>query len=284
MLPFPNDYYTREDQTSPTGKRIHFTTGGMPVNKQGTPIDPAEYALSDGFSQGAGIALKIPGIETAAAVSANGLPPINHIGEYKDLDQRLVVIDAETGERWPIWANIDSNARHPSDALLEIKPAKNFVPKGRYIVALRNLTDESGTPLEAPEAFRYYRDDLPSAQDAVNARRDHFEGIFGALKNAGLKRRDLYLAWDFTTASNENNYKRVLSMRDRAFKDELGDSTMGDQIVQGDAPEFNIDPADVTDYTVGENSRVGRHVKGTFQVPCFPVSYTHLTLPTILRV
>lgn len=269
MLPWPNDYYTREDQSSPTGKRIHFTKAGMPVNKKGVPIDPADYALSDGFSQGAGIALKIPGIETAAAVTANGLPPINHIGEYKDLDQRVVVIDAETGERWPIWANIDSNASDPSQALLEIKPAKNFSAKGRYIVALRNLTDASGTALDAPEAFRYYRDDLPSDQDAVNSRREHFEGIFETLKKAGLKRRDLYLAWDFSTASNENNYKRVLSMRDRAFKDELGDSTMGDQIVQGDAPEFHIDPADVTDYTVGQDSQIGRHVKGTFQVPCF---------------
>ena len=267
MLPFPNDYYTREDPSSPTGKRIHFTEGGMPKNKQGVPIDPSDYALSDGFSQGAGIALKIPGIDTAAAVTANGLPPINHIGEYKDLDQRVVVIDTKTGERWPIWANIDSNAKKPSDALLEIKPAKNFAEKGRYIVALRNLTDASGATLEAPEAFRYYRDDLPSDQEPVNARRAHFESIFETLKQAGLKRRDLYLAWDFTTASNENNYKRVLSMRDRAFKDALGDSTMGDQIVQGDAPEFQVDS--VTTYTPMQNDRVARRVEGTYEVPCF---------------
>lgn len=267
MLPWPNDYYTREDQTSRTGKRIHFTKGGMPVNKKGVPINPDEYALSDGFSQGAGIALKIPGIDTAAAVTANGLPPINHIGEYKDLDQRVVVIDAETGERWPIWANIDSNAKNPADAVVEIKPAKNFAAKGRYIVALRNLTDETGAPLEAPNAFRFYRDDLPSDQDAVNARRDHFEGIFETLKKAGLKRRDLYLAWDFTTASNENNYERVLSMRDRAFKDALGDSTMGDQIVQGTAPEFTI--TDHTDYSMVQNDQVARKVKGTFEVPCY---------------
>lgn len=267
MLPFPNDYHTREDPSSPTGKRIHFTEGGMPKNKDGVPIDPSDYALSDGFSQGAGIALKVPGIDTAAAVTANGLPPINHIGEYRDLDQRVVVIDTKTGERWPIWANIDSNAEDPRNALLEIKPAKNFAEKGRYIVALRNLTDESGNPLKAPDAFRYYRDDLPSGQEPVNARRAHFEGIFETLKKAGLKRRDLYLAWDFTTASNENNYKRVLSMRDRAFKDVLGDSTMGDQIVQGGAPEFQIDS--VTTYTPAQNARVARRVSGTFEVPCY---------------
>ncbi|HTU14260.1 MAG TPA: hypothetical protein VMF31_03615 [Solirubrobacterales bacterium] len=267
MLPWPSDYYTRPDSNSPTGKRIHFTAGGMPVNNEGVPINPDEYSLSDGFSQGAGIALKIPGIDTAAAVVANKFPPINHIGEYRRDDQRVVVIDAETGERWPIWANIDSNARNPEDALVEIKPAENFSAKGRYIVALRNLTDGAGAPLEAPEAFRYYRDDLPSDQDEVNARRDHFEGIFETLKKAGLKRRDLYLAWDFSTASNENNYKRVLSMRDRAFKEELGDSTMGDQIVQGSAPDFTI--TSTQDFTAGQNARVARRVKGTFEVPCY---------------
>jgi hypothetical protein len=267
MLPWPNDYYTRSDPSSPTGKHIQFTAGGMPANKAGVPINPADYSLSDGFSQGAGIALKIPGIDTAAAVAANGLPPINHIGQYQDLDQRVVVIDAKTGKRWPIWANIDSNAKDPADALLEIKPATNFAEKGRYIVAFRNLTDASGNPLEAPAAFRYYRDDLPSGQDPVNARRAHYEGIFQTLKQAGLKRRDLYLAWDFTTASNENNYERVLSMRDRAFADELGDTTMGDRIVQGEAPDFTI--TEVTDLTPAQNSRVARRIKGTFEVPCY---------------
>lgn len=267
MLPWPNDFYTRADSSSPTGKRIHFTRDAMPVNDEDVPINPDEYSLSDGFSQGVGIALKIPGIDTAAAVAANKFPPINHIGDYKVEDQRVVVIDAKTGERWPIWANIDSNASDPADALVEIKPAKNFSAEGRYIVALRNLTDEAGGPLEAPEAFRYYRDGLPSGQEEVNARRDHFEGIFKTLRNAGLKRNDLYLAWDFTTASNENNYKRVLSMRDRAFKDELGDSTMGDQIVQGTAPDFTI--TSTQDFTAGQNAEVARRVKGTFEVPCY---------------
>lgn len=266
MYPWPSDYYTRDDSSSPTGKRIHFTAGGMPVNSEGVPIDPSTYSLSDGFSQGVGIALKIPGIDTAATVDANKMPPINHIGRYADEDQRVVVIDVKTGERWPIWANIDSNAKNPLDAVVEIKPAKNFSAQSRYIVALRNLTDGTGAPIDAPNAFRYYRDDMPSSQEGVNKRRDHYEGIFETLKKAGIKRKELYLAWDFTTASNENNYKRVLSMRDRAFKDELGDSTMGDQIVQGTAPEFEIDT--VTDYAPGQKP-YARHIKGTFEVPCF---------------
>jgi hypothetical protein len=266
MLPFPDDFYTVDDPASPTGKRIHFTDAAMPQNKNGVPISASNYDLSDGFSQGQGIVVKIPGIETQEAVDANGFVPINHIGEYAEPDQKAVVINADTGERQPIWVNIDANAAQNSDRVLEIKPAVNFDEKGHYIVALRNLTDKDGNPLQAPNAFRYYRDQIKSGESKIEGRRAHFEQIFKDLKKAGIKRSDLYLAWDFTTASNENNYKRVLSMRDKAFA-ELGDSTMGDQVVQGDAPDFHIDT--VTNYTQGQNSQIARKITGTYEVPCF---------------
>ncbi|MCB0830315.1 MAG: hypothetical protein KDB64_05285 [Solirubrobacterales bacterium] len=266
MLPFPDDYYTVKDSSSPTGKRIHFTDAAMPRNKNDIPVKASNYDPSDGFSQGQGIVVKIPGIESQEAVDANGFVPINHIGDYAEPDQKAVVINADTGERHPIWVNIDANALQDSDRALEIKPAVNFDEKGHYIVALRNLVDEDGNALAAPNAFRYYRDQVKSGEPEIESRRAHFETIFKDLKKAGIKRSSLYLAWDFTTASNENNYKRVLSMRDRAFA-ELGDTTMGDQIVQGDAPDFHIDS--VVNYTEGQNSQIARKVTGTFEVPCF---------------
>ena len=266
MLPFPDDYFTKDDSSTPTGKRIQFTTKGMPVNNEGTPIDPTTYSDSDGFSQGSGIALKIPGIESAEAVAANKMVPINDIGRYADPDQRVLVIDTKTGERWPIWANIDSNATTEAARLLEIKPAKNFDAKGRYIVALRNLTDTSGKPLKAPDAFRYYRDQIASSKSEINARRDHFESIFKTLRDAGVKRSELYLAWDFTVSSDENNYARALSMRDRAFA-ELGDTDLSDETVQGSAPAFTVDS--VTPYAIGANPKVARRVIGHYTVPCY---------------
>lgn len=194
MLPFPNDFYTVNDPDSPTGKRVHFTTGAMPQNRYDTPISPENYDLSDGFSQGQGIVVKIPGLDSIQAADANDLVPINHIGDYADPDQRVVVINTDTGERHPIWANVDSNADTNSDRVLEIKPAENFDAEGHYIVALRNLTDATGKPLAAPNAFRYYRDSIKSDQPAVEARRAHFEKIFKDLKKAGIERSDLYLA------------------------------------------------------------------------------------------
>jgi len=266
MLPFPDDYYTVDDSTTPTGKRIHFTEPAMPQNLTHTPIDPNQYSYSDGFSQGQGIVVKIPGLETQAAVDKNDFVPINHIGDYADPNQRAVVINTKTGERQPIWVNIDANADDDADRLLEIHPAENFDQSTRYIVAFRNLTDAGGNPLAAPTAFRYFRDDLPSNQSQVNAERSRYESIFNDLKKAGIKRSSLYLAWDFTTASNENNYGRALSMRDRAFA-ALGDTNLGDQIVQGDAPEFTIDS--VQTFTPAQNSEIARKIKGHYTVPCF---------------
>lgn len=263
MLPFPNDYYTRADSSSPTGKRINFTSAAMPENASGTPISPAAFQASDGFSQGQGILLKVPGINTAAAVAKNDMVPLDHLGRYSEADQKVVVIDTDTGKRWPVWAQIDSNAADPDRAALMISPATNFKAKGHYVVALRNLTNGAGAPLTPPSAFRYYRDDLPSDQAAVNDRRDHFEGIFDTLKAAGIKRSELYLAWDFTVASDENNFDRALSMRDDAFA-ELGDNTMADQVVQGDAPDFNV----ITD-AGPDGPNIARHIKGTYTVPCF---------------
>jgi len=42
LLPFPNDYFTRPDPTTATGKRIDFELPEMPRSIVGKPIDPTE--------------------------------------------------------------------------------------------------------------------------------------------------------------------------------------------------------------------------------------------------
>jgi hypothetical protein len=264
MMPFPSDFYTVRDKSSPTGKRISFRTLGMPKNKLKKPIGIEPYSYSDGFSQGQGIVLKVPGLDTPEAFAQNDFVELDRLSRYAEPNQKAVVIDAKTGKRWPIWVQLDSTATSPETTALMISPSVNFTQKGRYIVALRNLEDADGNTLEAPNAFRFYRDSIPSKQRPVNDRRKHFEGIFKTLKRAKIKRSDLYLAWDFTVASNENNYKRALHMRDEAFK-ELGDMTMADQIVQGDAPEFTVTSLPTDEL----GPKIARQIRGTFTVPCF---------------
>lgn len=264
LLPFPDDYYTVSDSSTDTGRRVDLSAAGMPTNVLGKPIDPAPYNASDGFSPGSTILLKVPGIDTQADVLATGAAPINHIGQYRRGNAPIVVIDAGSGKRWPIWAEIDSTVADPAKALLEIHPAVNFESGHRYIVALRNLRDAAGQRIEAPVAFRYYRDGVPSKQPEINARRGAYEAIFQRLQRSGINRKGLYLAWDFTVASDRNNAGRELAMRDAAFA-QLGDTDLADGVPQGSSPSFQVTNVE----TAPNPGQIARRVKGTFQVPCY---------------
>src|SRR6195256_5977535 len=82
MLPFPDDYYTKADPTSPTGRRVDFRELATPTNAASQHIDVAPYNTGDGFSPGSVITLKVPGVATTADVAAMGATPINHLGHY----------------------------------------------------------------------------------------------------------------------------------------------------------------------------------------------------------
>jgi hypothetical protein len=264
MLPFPDDYYTVADPSSATGRRINFSTEATPTNVEGKHIEASAYNGSDGFSPGSVILAKVPGIETTADVKAMGAVPVNKLRQYQRANAPVVVIDASTGQRWPIWVEIDSTANEANKADLEIHPAVNFTSGHRYIVALRNLKNAAKEKLQAPAGFRYYRDDVASEQEAINLRRPHFEEIFSTLEGAGIARSSLYLAWDFTVASDANNTSRELAMRNDAFA-QLGDNDLENGVVEGNAPSFAV--------TNVENEpnpgQIARRVKGTFTVPCY---------------
>jgi hypothetical protein len=264
MLPFPDDYYTVSDPSSATGRRVHFNTEATPTNVEGKHVEAEPYDASDGFSPGSVILVKIPGIETTEDVKATHAVRINKLRAYTAPRAPVVVIDASTGQRWPIWTEIDSTAEEPSKRVLEIHPAVNFTSGHRYIVALRNLKNAAKQRLQAPEGFRYLRDDVPTENEQINARRAHYEEIFSTLEGAGVARSSLYLAWDFTVASDQNNSGRELSMRNRAFA-QLGDENLENGVVEGVSPSFTV--------TSVENEpnpgQIARRVKGTFQVPCF---------------
>ena len=239
---------------------------GTQPNVAGQRVDTAPYKLNDGFSPGQTIVVKVPGLNSVAAMQRTGAVSINDIGEYARPDQPIVVIDATTGERWPIWSEIDSNATDPDRVGLLIHPAVNFAAKHRYIVALRDLRTAGGQEIPAPNGFLYYRDKLRSEAAVINKHRDRFKSIFKTLRKAHIKRKDLYLTWDFTVSSDQNIAARMLHIRDDAFA-QLGDTNLADLTVAGAAPQFSV--SSVQDFTAAENPNVARRVDGTFTVPCY---------------
>src|SRR5205823_14631798 len=95
------------------------------------------------------------------------------------------------------------------------------------LVACLCLSGPAGRLIRPSEAFREYRHKMPSTDPAVEARRPHIEDLFATLKKAEIKRHDLFLAWDFTVASERSLSERVLFMRNDAFA-QLGDTNLAD--------------------------------------------------------
>jgi hypothetical protein len=269
LFPYPNDFYTRSDDSTPTGLRLDLKTASMPTNAEGTPVDPTEINTSDGFSPGAPIVLRIPGMGTPEAFAATNPVAITNMGASFHANAPIVVIDAATGKRQLIWTELDSNASSPDETDLLIHFGKNLEDGHRYIVALRKLKNADGETIEAPPGFQLYRDRVPTGIDAIEKRRDHFESVFDSLKAEDIGRKNLYMAWDFTVASTENLSSRMLSMRNQAFAD-LGDTDLTDGGVDGDSPQFTITNVDTdTELPAGREVEDIRQVEGTVKVPCY---------------
>ena len=268
MAPFPNDYYTRTDRTSETGRRIAFNPGSTPINRSGKAIGIDDFNLADGFSTGPLISVYVPGMDNQPAFDRSGIVPLTEMSRTYEPSQSVLLIDARTGQRQLIWGELDLNATENSSRNLIIRPGRNLKNGRRYIVALRNMKDAEGNLITAPPGFRLYRDNRRTLNRVVEKHRSRYESIFRTLAKKGVRRKSLYLAWDFTVASSENITSRMLSIRDRAFA-ALGDNDLADGVVDGDSPEFQV--TDVTDHPTptGNGEQNIRTVTGTFTVPCY---------------
>ncbi len=98
-----------------------------------------------------------------------------------------------------------------------VRPAIRLNDATRYIVAIRNVRGRRRRARSALPWLQGIADDEPSEDAVIESRRAHFEEIFATLESAGIAREDLQIAWDFTTASRENNTSAMLHIRDDAF-------------------------------------------------------------------
>ena len=254
MLPFPSNHFTVADPTTDTGLRINIDPSSLPANRNGVRVNPADQNRSDGFSPGSALLVHLPAVDLAASWAA----PVTDMGASLEDGSAVVIINTVTGARHPHWVELDARATSARDKVTYIRPAVNFDEGVRYVVGLRNLVDTSGDPLEPSAAFAALRNSTPAPTAAVEARRARHEQVFDDLAEAGVDRSDLYLAWEFTVASQRSLSERVLHIRDEAFAD-LGT----------DAPAFTIAPVNELDPSLGgvwESNGV-RRVRGTFTVP-----------------
>jgi hypothetical protein len=247
LLPFPSDRFTVADASTDTGRRVDFNLASMPANTAGVHIDPTEWNRSDGFSPGAMIIAHVPGVD----LGTTGAAPETDIARSLDADAPIVLVNADTGEHQPFFAELDSTATSDASRALIIRPARNLNEGGRYIVALRRLKNAGGATIQPSRDFQVYRDHINTFIPAIEQRRPHLEQLFRELRDADVGRSDLYLAWDFTVASERSLSERVLHIRDDAFAS-----------LQGGVPSFTVDSVERD-----VSPDILRRVTGTFQVP-----------------
>src|SRR5689334_5638715 len=104
LMPFPNDArLTVRDKATDTGRRVRIPQAATPANKDGVRIDVREYNRNDGFSPGQTLVARVKGIK------ASKLPPVTDLRKSQRKDASVVVLDAKTGKRQLIWAELDSD-------------------------------------------------------------------------------------------------------------------------------------------------------------------------------
>ena len=152
MLPFPSNHFLVDDPATDTGRRVAFPEGSAPANADGTRVELTEWNRNDGFSPNTPILTYVPGIDA----EASNLPPWTDLEASLADETPVVLIDADTGERVPLWAELDAKADDDADRLLAIHPAVPLAEGHTYVVGLRNLAGGDGELLEfdTPEALR----------------------------------------------------------------------------------------------------------------------------------
>lgn len=296
LFPFPSNHFTRPApagapgsvERKGTGRLIHFPLAAMPRNLAGAPIQPREWNRSDGYSPGQLLLARVPDVAILRANDGSpqgplpNAPSIDNPAAYLQPGSSILVIDAETGQRHPVWAEIDANAGfrsppggEPSTQAAEpaviIRPARNFTEGRRYIVVLRDLRNAQGQPIPAQAVFAACRDHGSAALEAswpgLAARCAALEQrVFPILQDVGIPvtaNPNVYVAWDFTVASAASTSGRLKHMRDDAFGRVLGqvEDDQGRILELGAAPDFTVGSQVVDDDFL--------EIRGTMQVPSY---------------
>jgi pimeloyl-ACP methyl ester carboxylesterase len=164
-----------------------------------------------------------------------------------------VLLNADTGERVPHWAEYDMTHSDDARRAFMIRPAVRLEPDTRYIAAIRDVVDQAGSALPASGGFAALRDDTPSDEPSIEQRRPLYIDIFTRLADAGIERESLQLAWDFSTASDENITGSAVHMVEEGLA-----------LVGPDGPDYVID-----NVTMDPAPGIAMRIELTMTVPLF---------------
>jgi len=276
LLPYPSSRFLTPAPTA-TGYRLALPASGMP--SLDPPLSPAPLNQLDGFAPTVQILMHFPGgVSIERSRLARLLPPgccgqpggppwlDTRVADERSLDSDSpsVLLDAETGERVLHFAELDAHAAASTERqALILRPLRSLTPGRRYIVAMRSLLRDDGTPVVAEAPFAALRDRRPTDIPQLVARRPATEKLFRRLERFGVARHDLVLAFDFVTQSDHQLTHQMLSMRDDAFAWLAG--------VEADpaAKPFTVTAVREISACATPADAIWREVSGSYESPLF---------------
>jgi hypothetical protein len=212
LLPWPSTAYLTTDSTSATGMRVAIPPDAMPINASGVAVDPSKLNRWDGFSPAGTILAMFP-----KGVAPDNLPPYDNLDASLAADSPIVLLDLDTGERAPFFAETDLNNPEPGKSALIIRPVERLHAGAHYGVAIRtSVKSANGSELPISEAFTAMRDGKKFDHPLFAAVAANADQLFTALATAGVNKNELALAWDFYTASDSFLQGDLLTMRNTA--------------------------------------------------------------------
>ncbi len=210
FLPFPSDFYTAADPTSPTGRRVIMSGAGKLTSVDGKDADLVSGVHADGFSLHATIVATL-----FSELVVDGLPNLmDDPAASATPASATLLLEADTGRLVAHYVDLDTRASDPAQRAISIRAFAPLLEKTRYIVALVKVQTPDGSLAPPPEGFRRLRDERAAADPSLTALASHYDAaIFPPLEAAGVHRAELQLAWDFTTGTRDAPLRDMLAIR-----------------------------------------------------------------------
>ena len=247
--PFPSDYFRTPDASLPSGHRLQLTAPARVRTTVGM-VDPLAWKPVDGASLVPTLVTPWPG-----GLSPEGLPKLlDDAAASVAADGKTLWVAADTGQRVRHYVDLDSRAKTDDRRAVVFHTREGLRETTRYVVALRGVKAPDGSPAPVPEGFRRIRDQEAAEDPQLEPLAARFEtDIFPVLAAAGWDRKDVQLAWDFTTGTRENSAHDMLRVRALTL-----------EWLKTHTPTVAI-----TDVKENRKASLWRTVKGTVEGPLF---------------
>lgn len=197
-FPYPSKVYLEDDDSTPTGYRVALTEEALPTGTVGGAEFVERFNRADGFS----IATPWLTLFPNAAIDQATLPSVLDLAPSVTSDSSVQILDRETGERYPVWAELDLFGDEPVEQTLIIRPMKALAFGRTVVVVITDaLRNEDGSSPSSPPPFRALRDEVPTDSETIEAMRDEYEALFTFMAQHDVQRERVLMAWEAVTFS-----------------------------------------------------------------------------------